>query len=77
MTLPPRTCYVVFDANPLKEYAYDCGQLDPKPSQWVVVLVGPPENPKKKIVKCTSVVEGIDPVVNKKIFAILQEQPTP
>lgn len=69
---PSRTCYVKFDASD-REYAYDCGALTPVPPCWVVVPVG--ADAKKKIVRCVGVVDGIDPIVNKTIFGIIQEQP--
>lgn len=67
-----RTCYVKFESSD-KEYAYDCGALDPQPGKRVVVLVG--KDKKLKIVTCSSVVDGIDPIVSAKIFATLNEQP--
>lgn len=69
----PHTCYVRFEASS-QEYAYDCGDLEPKKGDLVVVLVGAAGKPK--IVTCSDVCEGIDPVVSKKIYGIVQLQPT-
>lgn len=67
----PRTCYIRFDASP-QEYAYDCGALNPKAGDLVIVLV---REDKPKIVTCVDVRPGIDPIVSKKIYGVVTRQP--
>lgn len=69
----PRTCYVVFDPDPKKLYAYHCGNLTPKEDQMVVILVG--KDSRRKLVQCVKVTDEIDPLATSTIFGIVQEQP--
>jgi hypothetical protein len=66
------TCYVTFESNPTKEYAYLCGNLSPKAGQLVVVTVGL-DHKKKKLLPCVRT-GGPDPKAFTPIFGIVQEQ---
>lgn len=58
--MPNKICYVTFESNPTKEYAYFCGALTPEPGGFVVILVGG-DRDKKKIVKCSRISSDPDP----------------
>lgn len=73
--MPSKTCYVSFDADRTKSYAYHSGLLDPRPSQLVVVIVGAEK--RKKLVTCVDTSPEADPKSTSTIFGLVQEQPTP
>lgn len=72
-TEKPKTCYVTFEANTTKEYAYHCGDLLPAVGHYVVIQLN---DYRLKLVKCVRLEAAVDPKSTKEIFAILQEQPT-
>lgn len=70
----PLICYVTFESNPTKEYAYFCGALTPEPGGFVVILVGG-DRDKKKIVKCSRVSSDPDPHATASLFGVVVSQP--
>lgn len=69
--LMPRTCYVVFEANPNSRFAYKCGTLYPVANHLVVIEL---KDGRKKLVTCVHVSDEDDDKATKTIFATLQEQ---
>lgn len=68
-----KTCYVIFDPNPFKLYAYHTGALSPREDQMVVVIVG--KEKRRKLVQCVKTSDEVDPLATSTIFGIVEEQP--
>lgn len=65
-----KVCYVVFDANRSKPYAYLVGRLSPQPGKLVVVRTA---GNKYKVVECVGLADE-DHRATAPLFATLQEQ---
>lgn len=68
-----KTCYVIFDPDPKKLYAYHTGALSPREDQMVVILVG--KDSRRKLVQCVKTSDEVDPLATSTIFGIVEEQP--